>query len=123
MTVRIPLVRTPTSKTDLVRDEHGPGDRHEEVHVHTTIYDDEHLERNKRIRLEGLLPKGRKIPVLDGADIQFAFSIPPIAYQLLLKKEKELLSQINDRDASIREKAARQFAIKYPQYCIMAGNR
>ena len=123
MTVRRVLSRTPTSVTEYVRDEHGPGAKLEEVHIHTKINDDAHVERNKRIRLEGLLPRGRKMSVLDNAEVQFAFSIPPMVYHFLLKKERDLMDQIQSKDEQTRTAAARRFALLYPQYCMTASNR
>lgn len=110
--------RTPTGTTTLVRDEHDESGRY---YVHQVEHDDHILDRNKRIRLEGLMPEGKKVPLI-GDEMRFTFSIPPMQYTRLLKREPDLMRELSGKDHDARIKAARRLSIMHPEWCTLAGN-
>lgn len=87
----------------------------------TVYHDDEALRKNERLRREGLMVRGTKLPMFDGQEVQYAFSIPTVEQYHRMKKDyPDLMQALVSKDASIRIPAARRFAIMKPEWCVLA---
>lgn len=117
------LEHTKTKRTSVIRDDSDETGRY---FFHTEYFDDPILQRNKRIRLEGLMPKDHKIPAFgegEGCNVRYAFSIPPDQFSLFLRDYPELNDALMSNDESVRMRAAERLKRMKPEWCITAGNR
>lgn len=107
---------SPRTTQKVIRDE---SDRtyfhqvHEDV---TKLYD-----RNKRIRLEGLMVRGQKLPAF-GDDVAFSFSMPENWRHYLKTNYPDVLDQLLSRDVEDNIKGARRLALLEPNWVTVAGN-
>ncbi len=108
---------TPTSVTKYIRDGSS-----KTATVQTTEFVGPYAERNKRIRLEGLMPQGKQLPVI-GEDLRIGFSWPPVLYSNLKKLHPELWAGLHDRDPENNIIAAHHLAKIYPQFVVNEGDR
>lgn len=109
------------SKTELIRDNHDESGRY---YFHTTYYDDAYLERNKRVRLEGLMESNQAVPLDDGknATVSHAFSIPPDQWGVFCREYPDIVKGLESKDPEECQKAARQMLILHPEWSTMSGN-
>ena len=119
------ILKTGRSKTEVIRDNH---DESGKYYFHQTVYDDDILHRNKRIRLESLAPEGKKMPLLDketggAAPVQFAFSIAPEHFSRLRRDYPDIYQGLVDSDPEENIKAARRLQILFPEWSLMEANR
>jgi hypothetical protein len=117
------LFRTRNSITKVVRDDH---DESGKYYFHQTIFDDHILERNKRIRLEGLTPRGRMMPFLgqgDPAPVAFAFSIPAEHFARIKRDMPDLWAGLVNKDPEENKKAAQRLQLLHPEWSVMEANR
>lgn len=115
--------RTPYSRTEVVRDDH---DESGQYYFHQIVFDDHVLERNKRIRLEGLMHQGQKLPALghgDSVEVGFAFSIPQDMFARLKRDHPDIMAGLLSKDVEENLKAARRLRILHPEWSVLAGNR
>jgi len=109
-----------TSTVTLHRDDHVEG----QYYFHTQYHDDAALETNKRIRLEGLMPVGKKCPMLDNAEVAYSFSCPDGEQWALFKRDyPDVYRALMRGDQQERFKAARELSILHPAWVTMASNR
>lgn len=106
-------------KTELIRDDSDESGRY---FFHTTYFDDGHLQRNKRIRLEGLMPRHKKLPLQEGSTAAYAFSIPSSQWSLLRRDFPDIVAGLESRDVEENMKAARRLLILHPEWGTMEGN-
>ena len=109
----------PNKKVELIRDDSDESGRY---FFHTTYFDDAYLERNKRIRLEGLMRKDQLLPLDDGARVGYAFSIPPDQWGLFCREFPDIVAGLESRDIEENRKAARQMLILHPRWGTVEGN-
>lgn len=117
------LFRTRNSRTTLVRDDH---DESGKYYFYQEVFDDHILERNKRIRLEGLTPQGKVMPFLgqgEKAPVAFAFSIPAEHFARIRRDLPDLWAGLMDRDPEENKKAARRLQILHPEWSVTEANR
>ena len=113
------LINSNESMTRIMHtDKHAPGRQ-----VFQTIYhDDAALEQNKRIRLDGLMVRGQKLPIID-APVSFAFSFPSVERRdAVAARHPDIFADIRSKDQYIRENAARKLSILHPEFCTLAEN-
>lgn len=87
------------------------------VYVETVTNDRPVLERNQRIRNEGLMKIGQRVPAVDEhADISTSFQFPTqMDYTLCKARHPELFARLDEGgEESIR--AGEQLALLEPQY-------
>ena len=111
------LWTTPTTKVEYVRDAHL-----DSFWIAETEFVDPILERNKRIRLEGLMPQGKKTSLLDG-EIAFAFSIPPNQFGRLKDDYPEIWALLQSDDKEDNLKGGQKLALLHPEWCVTEANR
>ncbi len=78
-------------------------------------------ERNKRIRLEGLMESGQKIPTF-GDNVAFSFSMPRTWNIWLKRNHPDILDQLMDKSPEENLKGARRLALVQPEWVTIAGN-
>ncbi len=121
--MRETIAVTPFSRTEIIRDDH---DESGQYYFHQTVYDDPVLARNKRIRLEGLMAQGQRLPALghgDSVEVAFAFSIPQDQFARLKRDDPDLLAGLTSTDPEENLKAARRLQLLHPEWSVLAGNR
>ena len=111
--------RTPTSVSEIVRDNH---DESGVYSFFTKIFNDPQLEKNKRVRLEGVVNRNQKNPFIEGG-AQYAFSINPVEWSIFKRDHKDIYKALKSRDEKIRFHAAMQIQLLHPEWVIMAGNK
>jgi len=107
------------SVTEIIRDNHDESGRY---YFHTTYHDESHLERNKRIRLEDLMPKHKKVPLYEGATISHCFSIPPDQWSVFARDYPDIVKGLESRDPEECMKAARMLQILHPEWSTIGGH-
>jgi 1,4-alpha-glucan branching enzyme len=117
--MRETIGQTPNSITQIYRPDHDESGKYT---FHTKILNDHILERNKRIRLESLMTKGKSIPLLE-AGVEYAFSIASEEWGFFKRDYPDIVAGIRSKDEEERFKAARQLQILHPEWVIMAGDR
>ena len=84
--------------------------------------DTTHLyDRNKRIRLEGLMARGQKLPAF-GDHVAFSFSMPQTWNIWLKRNHPDILAQLLDKDPEENLKGARRLALVQPEWVTIEGN-
>jgi hypothetical protein len=111
---------SPNSVSTLYRPNH---DESGKYFVHTRIENDSQLERNKRIRLESLLPRGAKLGLHEGERIDYAFSIPAEEWKFFKRDYPEIAQGLIQKDETVRYKSAMQLQLLHPEWVILAGNK
>ena len=107
------LHRSPGATQVMHRDAHDPN---RQV-FRTEFHDDHALAQNQRIRSAGLMKRGDEVM---GMPVHFAFSIPSVEkYNDLIRRYPDLMLALKSRDASIFLPAAKRFAKKFPEYCVL----
>jgi hypothetical protein len=82
----------------------------------TRLYD-----RNKRIRLEGLMQRHQKVPAF-GDEIAYSFSMPS-NWKLVLKMQSpEVLDLLLSRNPEDNLKGAQRLSILQPNWVVIEGN-
>ena len=107
------------SVTRLITDAHVDG----VYNFHTEYLNDDLHDRNQRIRLEGLMQRGQRLPLMDGAEATHCFSIPVDEWALLKRDYPDLVSGLESKDIEENNKAAERLRILKPHWYTMAGNR
>jgi hypothetical protein len=110
--------RTPTSETTIHVDAHNP----DRAVIRSREYDKHFLERNKRIRLEGLMKKGQRLP-FDGSEVRYAFSIPPVQHARLRRTDPDIIAMLDSKDIEENLKGAQRLAMLHPEWLITEANR
>ena len=111
------------SETWMIRDDSDESGRY---YFHEIIHDEHIVNRNKRIRLESLMTRGQKVPLLgagDPGEIVSCFSIPVEVWALIKRDHPDIVDGLLDKSPESAQKAAKRLEILYPQYSVMAGNR
>ncbi len=111
------------SETWMIRDD---SDETGKYYFHQIIHDDHIVQRNKRIRLESLMTRGQKVPLLgqgDPGEIVHCFSIPTEIWALVKRDYPDIVEGLLSKEPEIAQAAARRLEILYPQYSVMAANR
>ena len=111
--------RTPTSVSEIIRDNH---DESGTYSFSTKIFNDGQLERNKKIRLEGVVNRNDKNPIIDGGT-QYAFSIDPVEWSIFKRDHNDIYQELKSKDEKSRFHAAMQIQLLHPEWVIMAGNK
>ncbi len=117
------IFQTRNSRTQVVRDNH---DESGQYYFHQVVYDDPILERNKRLRLEGLMSKGQSLPAVghgDNAEAVFAFSIPAEHFARLYRDHPDIMLGLKSPDVNENHKAAQKLKQLHPEWSVMEGNR
>ena len=87
----------------------------------TVFHNDAALRRNEQIRNSGMMRRGDKMSVLDGATVSHAFSFPTIEeYQMIRRKYPDIMDALRSKDQAVREKAADQLQLLCPQYVTIS---
>lgn len=122
--MRETVYKTPYSQTDIVRDD---SDESGKYYFHQRVFDDPILERNRRVRLEGLMAKGQRLPGVakDGGDAQaaYAFSIPADQFARFQRDHVEIMLMLRDKDPQINMRGAQLLLEKHPEWSVMEANR
>lgn len=116
------IEQSASKRVSLIRDDSDESGRY---YFHTEYNDDHVLERNKRIRLEGLMPKDHKIPAFGegySTHVRYAFSIPEDQFALFIRDYPDLHQALMSNDESVRMRAAERLKREKPHWCITAGN-
>lgn len=117
--MRVNLNRTNRSLTTMNRDNHDKSGRYV---FETKIYNDDVIEKNKRLRLESMIPVGRETPVIDGG-IRFSFSMTPEEWGFFKRDYPDIVEGLRSRDDSIRNSSALRIKILHPEWSITPSNR
>ena len=89
--------------------------------VYRTVYhDDEALDKNRRLRRDGLMVKGHRLPMFDGQRVHYAFSIPADQLALFQRDNPDFMTELRSKDDAIRMKAALRLAILHPEWSVLA---
>ena len=112
----------------LLRAENGVSQTlHTDAHIknrqvfRTVYHNDAALEKNKALRNSGLLRRGDKLSLLDGASVSFAFSFPTVEeYNMIRGKYPDIMDAIRSKDQKARESAARKLEILHPEYITIS---
>ena len=91
------------------------------VTARTVVNDDPILEANARLRSEGPLSRGDRIPLgPEGAEVITAFSIPLYWATWLRHKRPDLWFGLHSRDQIDREKAMKTLADLHPEWVVVS---
>lgn len=99
---------------------------HTDAHVkdryvyETKYHDDVALDKNQRLRRDGLMVKGQRLPMFDGQRVHYAFSIPADRLALYERDNPDFMTELRSKDDAIRMKAGRRLSIEHPEWCVLA---
>ena len=106
------IERTPDATTVIERE----GRR---VTARTLVHDDSVLKANEKLRAEGPLKRGDKLPLVPaGAEVITAFSIPIYWASWLRHKRPDIWHGLHSRDQVDRERAMRILADMHPEWVV-----
>ncbi len=107
------IVDASSQHKTLVKTEDG------KLYAQTTYYDDVALEQNNKIRLSGMLEKG-KLGLHDDEDIRYVISVPSsMQWQLFKTKYPETYKLITSKTESERMSGCKQLQILHPAWVVM----